>query len=251
MPDPERPETQMNRRTRKVPPVRPPQEPADPAPESPGSQPWLGWAAVILVGVIVLIGVALTVERLNDTPERIGAEVQLTPIVGGMVVPTSASAGDSGEPQVTVTSAGVVSATESATTAVEETVTRTSGVAVTTVTTEMAEPTETTTTTGEAPAEGAQPEPISETAPATGTALVFEVGATVQKSAGEAVVYAEPSTEAPVMDTYAPGAALTVLEPGSDFTGYPVVVDDAGWVRVRAADGLVGWTPATGLSLAE
>jgi hypothetical protein len=32
-----------------------------------------------------------------------------------------------------------------------------------------------------------------------------------------------------------------VLAPSGDYADYPVVVDGVGWVRVRAADGLVGW----------
>lgn len=44
-----------------------------------------------------------------------------------------------------------------------------------------------------------------------------------------------------VMDAFDDGSAFVVLEPSGDYAGYPVEHDDTRWVRVRAADGLVGW----------
>lgn len=218
------------RRTRKIPSTRP----TPPPKASSGSQPWLGWAALILVGIIALIGIALFVEQLNDDEPPIGAEVQVTPIVGGMVVPTTAQDATSGEPEVTVTgtegTAAGVGATEVVTPTESGLVTRTAGMSV------PAEP------TGDAEPQVTQ---VAEDAP------VFAPGATVQNRAGTIVIYAEPNTEGLVLDQYAAGVMLTVLEPGGDFAGYPVEAAGAAWVRVRAADGLVGWTPAPGLSLVE
>jgi hypothetical protein len=50
-----------------------------------------------------------------------------------------------------------------------------------------------------------------------------------------------------VLDSIAEGSILTVMEPGGDFASYPVEQEGQSWVRVRAADGLVGWTPTEGL----
>lgn len=223
----------MTRRTRKIPSTRPSQT----SPKaSSGSQPWLGWAALILVGIIVLIGIALIVEQLNDEEPPIGAEVQVTPIVGGMVVPTTVQDAASGEPEVTVTGSGAdqaaagVGATEAVTPTESGSVTRTAG---------MSMPAES--------AGGADPQ-VTQVA---GDTPVFAPGETVQNRGGTVTIYAEPSADGLILDQYAAGVLLTVLEPGGDFNGYPVEVAGEPWVRVRAADGLVGWTPAPGLSLVE
>lgn len=196
-----------------------------------GSQPWLGWAAAILVVVLVLIGIALGVERLNDQTQRIGAEVQLTPIVGGMAVPTTPASGN-GEPSVTVTGSSAVTTTG----------TLSPSAAVTDAVTISGTADASGTATGEA-------EP--QVTVLAGPAPVFEPDTEVHNSSGDVLVYAEPSLESQVLDSYAAGVALTVLEPGGDFTAYPVEVDGQGWVRVRAADGLVGWTLAAGLTPAD
>lgn len=207
----------------------PPSEPAQAKPS--GSQPWLGWAAAILVVILVLIGVAMGVERLNDRTQRSGAEVQLTPIVGGMAVPTTPGSGN-GEPSVTVTNGAAVTATG----------TLSPSAAVT----------DTATISGTAAASGtATGEAEPQVTVLAGPAPVFAPGMTVHNSSGDVSIYAEPSLDSQVLDSYAAGVALTVLEPGGDFSAYPVEIDGQGWVRVRAADGLAGWTPAAGLTVAE
>lgn len=207
----------------------PPRAPA----KTSGSQPWLGWAAAILVVVLVLIGIALGVERLNDQTQRIGAEVQLTPIVGGMAVPTT-PASSSGEPGVVVTDGAALTATG----------TLSPSAAVTDAATIAGTAAASGTATGGTAAGEAEPQVTV----LAGPAPVFEPDTAVHNSSGDVLVYAEPSLEAQVLDSYAAGVALTVLEPGGDFTAYPVEVEGQGWVRVRAADGLVGWTPAAGLT---
>lgn len=206
----------------------PPRTPAQA--KAAGSQPWLGWAAAILVVVLVLIGIALGVERLNDQTQRIGAEVELTPIVGGMAVPTTPAS--SGEPGVVVTDGAALTATG----------TLSPSAAVTDAAAISGTAAASGTATGEA-------EP--QVTVLAGPAPVFEPDTAVRSSSGDVLVYAEPSLESQVLDSYAAGVTLTVLEPGDDFIAYPVEVDGQGWVRVRAADGLVGWTPAAGLTPAD
>jgi hypothetical protein len=197
----------------------------------------LGWAAAILVVIVVLIGVALGIERLNNTTQRSGAEVQLTPIVGGMAVPTTPDS--SGEPSVTATTGGAVTATETLSAA--ETATE----AVTTA----ANPAASDAASATVDAASGTSEP--QVRVVAGSAPAFAPDMVVQNPTGDVTIYAEADAAAQVLDSYAPGVALTVLEPGGDFAGYPVEVDGEGWVRVRAADGLVGWTQAAGLTVAD
>jgi len=67
-------------------------------------------------------------------------------------------------------------------------------------------------------------------------------GASLRSDAGE---------NAPVMQIYPMGDLVTILRPSGDYDGYPVVVDGVEWVRVRAADGLVGWVAAATIEAAE
>lgn len=55
-------------------------------------------------------------------------------------------------------------------------------------------------------------------------------------------LYADASFEAVLLDRYPAGARFTVLEPSGDYDDFPVAREGSLWVRVRAADGLVGWT---------
>lgn len=55
-------------------------------------QPWLGWIAAMFVVVIVVIAVAMGMERTGQ--QRNGAaEVRMTPLVGGMEVPVATGTG--------------------------------------------------------------------------------------------------------------------------------------------------------------
>lgn len=62
-------------------------------------------------------------------------------------------------------------------------------------------------------------------------------------------LYVAASRDAPVMNQYAVEAIFTLLEPSGDYSAYPVEAEGERWYRVRAADGLVGWTPAAMLTL--
>lgn len=227
----------------------PPEQPQPPAPTPPASQPWLGWAAVILVGILVIIGIALASEQLNDNKQPVGAEVQITPIVGGMAVAAATAAGDtaggeqSGEPSVVATQSAVVSATESVSAAEELSVSGAVSAAVSDVTSETELVTATETLASRATQ--VQPAATVEAAP------VFDPGVVVQNTTGDVMIFAEPNRDGQVLDSYAAGMELVVLEPGGDFAAYPVVIDGTGWVRVRAGDGLAGWTPAAGLSVVD
>ena len=57
-------------------------------------------------------------------------------------------------------------------------------------------------------------------------------------------LYVDASRQAQVMNQYAVEAIFTVLEPSGDYSSYPVEAEGEQWYRVRADDGLVGWTPA-------
>lgn len=63
-------------------------------------------------------------------------------------------------------------------------------------------------------------------------------------------LYADAHADSRFLDSYARGGTFVVVEPTADYGDYPVVVERAEWVRVRAADGLVGWTPAASLEIA-
>lgn len=85
-------------------------------------------------------------------------------------------------------------------------------------------------------------------APATSVpARVVVVGETLTNPAGRVRLYADADPNARFLDSYAQGGRFMVMEPSGDFSDYPVVVADAAWVRVRAGDGLVGWTPVEAL----
>lgn len=49
---------------------------------------------------------------------------------------------------------------------------------------------------------------------------------------------------------YAPDTRFTVVEPDRNHPAYPVVLDGIEWVRVQAADGLVGWVKVSELRAA-
>jgi hypothetical protein len=66
-----------------------------------------------------------------------------------------------------------------------------------------------------------------------------------------ATLRADANANALVLQRYVVGEALDVVEPSGDYEAYPVTIDDRDWVRVRAADGLVGWLPLNVLNSGE
>lgn len=95
-----------------------------------------------------------------------------------------------------------------------------------------------------APTKPPTPRPTSTPQPLP-TAIVnpptFAEGEIVAGSGQRVAIHADASLDATVLDSYGSGVPLEVLPPSGDYTTYPVEVDGHGWVRVRAADGLVGW----------
>lgn len=89
-------------------------------------------------------------------------------------------------------------------------------------------------------------EPTATPLPPTATPIpVLEVGQKVQvaNTDGEGIrLRDEPSTSAVTLDIYKDGDLFTVVEPSSDYAGYPVEAESYRWYRIRAEDGLVGWT---------
>jgi hypothetical protein len=74
------------------------------------------------------------------------------------------------------------------------------------------------------------------------------VGDSVVNEQDEVALHADTTLDSLVLDTINAGVAMTVIEPsGADVT-YPVENEGYGWVRVRSADGLVGWAITDGLS---
>lgn len=187
-----------------------------------------GWLIAIVAAIAVVSVIAVFYFFLNrpdgvpaSGADSVTAEVQMTPIVGGTTVPLTveaqaASTGDGG----TDTAAG-----ESAEAASE---------------TDADKETETTTDDGSA----------ADTSMVAG-ALAIVAGPDGGPDSGGARLYSDASADAMVMAIYADGEEMTIVEPSGEHDGYPVTVEGAQWVRVRAADGLVGWVVAGNLVVVE
>ncbi len=247
------------------------------APRGPSAAPprdaqfWVGWLAAGLVVLIIVAVAALAWQQLRP-PAAGRAEVAMTPIVGGMTLVTA-----------TPTAGVVAAATPATPTAVVITVT-VATLPAEEVTVEPAEPvTPTVTVTATAvvvdatttplPAATATPAnpptatlaptatpaptrtpiptpaPTFTPTPVAAMRVVFAPDDQVVSQAGRLAVYAQAAADAPVLDSVGEGVPLTVLEPSGDYTGYPVIAGGHGWVRVRAADGLVGWVVTDTLAL--
>jgi hypothetical protein len=83
--------------------------------------------------------------------------------------------------------------------------------------------------------------------PADAAAIIFGAGDTVL-ARDVLRVYPDANPRAQAMGEYRAPASFVVIEPGGDYTDYPVEVDTVRWYRVRAEDGLVGWAMADGLA---
>jgi hypothetical protein len=249
-------------------------------------QPWMGWIAAMFVVVIVVVAVALGIDRTNNQSNN-AAEIRMTPLVGGMEVPVATGTGASEvaasevtplpeaiTETATISMVTLITATSTATDTFPATgeMTPTETITSTEPVTGGAEITETTEVTAEQPVEAtaaptasptasstleptveptateeqvseptATPWPTATPRPTATGEAEFEVGETVVASGGRVELHADAAEDALVLDSFGSGVALEVLDPGGDFTSYPVEVDGQSWVRVRAADGLVGW----------
>jgi hypothetical protein len=76
--------------------------------------------------------------------------------------------------------------------------------------------------------------------------VIFNAGDEVA-ARGVVRVYPEASPRAQAMGEYKSAATFVVIEPGADYAGYPVEINEVRWYRVRAEDGLVGWVMADGV----
>ncbi len=64
-------------------------------------------------------------------------------------------------------------------------------------------------------------------------------------------LHADAAGDSLILQRYAVGEALEVLEPSGDYADYPISIDGQEWVRVRAGDGLVGWLPVDAVNSEE
>jgi hypothetical protein len=55
-------------------------------------------------------------------------------------------------------------------------------------------------------------------------------------------LYADASARSLILAEYDLGARFVIEEPSGNYSKYPVQVNEQSWCRVRAEDGLVGWT---------
>ncbi|MBW7885377.1 MAG: hypothetical protein H3C34_22645 [Caldilineaceae bacterium] len=93
---------------------------------------------------------------------------------------------------------------------------------------------------------GATPDAVEAAAAATALPPSIVAGAPVS-AMGMVRFYADADPEAATLAEYPQGATFVVVEPGGDYTGYPVEINGVRWYRVKAEDGLVGWVMADGI----
>jgi hypothetical protein len=165
---------------------------------------WLGWVASIFVIFVVVAAVMVGAGQIGDSSQRVTPEAQLTPLVGGMTI-EGTPAVDGDEP-----------------TAVTDATAQSTPVAA------------------EQPA-GATGAGTVQPLPSHGLSGPDSVGLAVTGGQSPVALYADAGLDAALLDTYGAGSLFTIIEPSGDYAGYPVAADGHHWVRVRAADGLVGW----------
>lgn len=192
---------------------------------------------ISVVTVITMTGAMTDTDTFTMTGEMTPTEAISATV--GVTTTESVSTTAVVTAAVTVTSEVTSSATTEATIeATEEATTEATVVATSTAEAGLdATPAVTVTAT-------ATPRPTATTRP-TATPIVdpqvFDVGESVAASAGRVEIHADATMDALTLDTVGPGVPLEVMPPSGDFVEYPVIADGHGWVRVRAADGLVGW----------
>lgn len=189
-----------------------------------------GWLIAIVAAIAVVSVIAVFYFFLNrpdgvpaSGADSVTAEVQMTPIVGGTTVPLTveaqtASTGDGGTDTAAGESAEAAASAEAAS--------------------EIDADKETETTTDDG-------------SPADTSMVAGALAIVAGPDSGGARLYSDASADAMVMAIYADGEEMTIVEPSGEHDGYPVTVEGAQWVRVRAADGLVGWVVAGNLVVVE
>jgi hypothetical protein len=209
-------------------------------------QPWLGWMAAVLVVFIIVVAVAMGMERTGN--QRMAeAEVRMTPLVGGMALPVTAGTA-SGEPEVAevtplpaavtetvaITGGEILTDTEEVTGTVEmsetgalsetDSVTVTDEVSDEVAVTDVVTITDVVTVTDEITVTvDVTPEVTAETAP--------EVGATEETSATVEAVPAEPRAPRP---TATPVPSPTVIVNPPTFEEGQIVTSNVQRVAVHA-----------------
>jgi hypothetical protein len=208
------------------------------------TESWISWAIVALVVVVIVAALALGAEQMGNRAQPVEAEVRMTPIVGGMALPaanaaaltpeTDAVVDTTAEPQVEVApSEGAMS---------ENLEAEPGGAAGVTPETESVVDAEGATAVDSVPSVEATAEEVR---------LVLVPGQVVTGREGSVRLYADATTSAPFLDSYGRATTFTVLEPSGEYDQYPVQQDERTWVRVRAADGLVGWAATDTLAPAQ
>jgi hypothetical protein len=165
---------------------------------------WLGWVASVFVIFVVIAAVMVGAGQISDSGQRVTPEAQLTPVVGGMII-EGTPAVDGDEPTA-VTDASAQS----------------------------------TPVTADQPA-GANGAGTAQPLASHDLSGPDAVGLAVTGGQSPVALYADAGLNAALLDTYGAGSLFTIIEPSGDYAGYPVAADGHHWVRVRAADGLVGW----------
>ena len=94
-------------------------------------------------------------------------------------------------------------------------------------------------------------DPTDEAVPPAAALAVGAVAVVASQDGLGIRVYSDARGDALVMDLYPDGAEFTVLEPSGEYDEYPVEQNGAQWVRVRTADGLVGWADVSELAPIE
>ncbi|MBX3013536.1 MAG: SH3 domain-containing protein [Caldilineaceae bacterium] len=87
----------------------------------------------------------------------------------------------------------------------------------------------------------------TEPAPAVPALAALLIGDTVT-TGQEVRLRTDAAANAAIMHVYGVGEQFTILDPSGDYAIYPVEKDGQLWYRLRAADGLVGWSIADHLA---
>ncbi len=107
-------------------------------------------------------------------------------------------------------------------------------------------------TPNEAAADDAATVDVAEAAGVPEVASVLFVGQRVTVTLPDGVTLrADAADDALILQRYAVGEALEVVEPSGDYEDYPITIGGQEWVRVRAGDGLVGWLPIDAVNSEE